>query len=93
MKKVYRRYQVVLVSVISIVAVAAGLLLPFASASCSAPQQHRAGEAEAVERLRALTHAAPPATLPAEGAPAVAHPDPASGRAASGNDVFGDKDM
>ena len=55
-------------SVISIVAVAAGLLLPFASASCSAPQQHRAGEAEAVERLRALTHAAPPVTLPADGA-------------------------
>jgi len=69
LKKVYRRYQVVLVSVISIVAVAAVLLLPFASASCSAPQQqHRAGEADAVERLRALTHAAPPVTLPAEGA-------------------------
>ncbi|MCA1564219.1 MAG: transglycosylase SLT domain-containing protein [Acidobacteria bacterium] len=69
MRKVYRRYQVVFVSVISVVAVSAALLLPFASASCGAPQQqHRAGEAEAVERLRGLTHAAPPITLPAEGA-------------------------
>ncbi|HYG09325.1 MAG TPA: tetratricopeptide repeat protein, partial [Pyrinomonadaceae bacterium] len=65
MKKVYRRYQVVFVSVISIVAVGGALILPFASASCSAPQ-HKAGEGEAVERLRALTHAAPPITLPAE---------------------------
>ena len=51
------------------VAVAGGLLLPFASASCSAssPQQ-QAGGAEGIERLRALTHAAPPVTLPAESA-------------------------
>jgi len=59
------------VSVISIIAVAGALLLPFASASCNAPQpQHKAGEAEAVERLRALTHAVPPVTMPAEGAAA-----------------------
>jgi len=44
------------------------LLLPFASASCSAPQHQQAGAAEAIERLRALTHADPPATLPAESA-------------------------
>ena len=68
MRKVYRRYQVVFVSVVSIIAVSAALLLPFASASCSAPQQHKAGEAEAVERLRALTHAVPPVALPAESA-------------------------
>ncbi|MDQ1613182.1 MAG: soluble lytic murein transglycosylase [Pyrinomonadaceae bacterium] len=67
MKKVYRQYQVVFVSVISVAAVAGALLLPFASASCSAPPQ-RAGNAEALERLRALTHAAPPSTLPAESA-------------------------
>jgi soluble lytic murein transglycosylase len=66
LRKVYRRYQVVFVSVISIIAVAGALLLPFTSASCSAPQQHRAGEAEAVERLRALAHADPPAVLPPE---------------------------
>ncbi|HEX8633411.1 MAG TPA: lytic transglycosylase domain-containing protein [Pyrinomonadaceae bacterium] len=68
MKKVYRRYQVVFVSVISIIAVAGTLLLPFASASCSAPQEPGAGAAEAVERLRALTHAVPPVVLPAESA-------------------------
>ncbi|HEX8130815.1 MAG TPA: transglycosylase SLT domain-containing protein [Pyrinomonadaceae bacterium] len=66
MKKVYRRYQVVFVSVISFIAVAGALFLPFAGASCSAPQQQRAGEAEAIERLRALTHANPPASMPAE---------------------------
>jgi soluble lytic murein transglycosylase len=68
LKKVYRRYQVVFVSVITIVAVTGALLLPLAGASCSAPQPQRAGEAEAVERLRGLTHAAPPNTLPAESA-------------------------
>ncbi len=57
-------------SVVSIIAVAGALLLPLASASCSAPQQ--AGEAapEGVERLRALTHADAPVTLPAESAAA-----------------------
>ena len=45
--------------------------MPFASASCSAPQQRKeAGELEAIERLRALTHSsnAPAAMLPAESA-------------------------
>lgn len=55
-------------SAISLVALAGALLLPFASASCSAPQQQRAGGAEGIERLRALTHAAPPITLPTESA-------------------------
>jgi soluble lytic murein transglycosylase len=68
LKKVYRRYQVVFVSVISVIAVAGAALLPFAGASCNAPQQQQAGAAEAVERLRALTHAAPPITLPTESA-------------------------
>ena len=67
MKKVYRQYQVVFVSVISVVAVAGALLLlPFASASCSAPPQQRVADTAALERLRALTHAVPPVTLPAE---------------------------
>jgi len=58
-------------SVISMIAVSGVALLPFASASCSAPQQqgrHGARDAEAIERLRALTHANPPVTLPAESA-------------------------
>ena len=68
MRKVYRRYQVGFVSVAFAVAAACALLLPFASASCSAPQANRAGEPEAIERLRALTHSVPPVTLPPEGA-------------------------
>ena len=40
-----------------------------------------------------LRHRAAAENLPLEGAPAVAHPDPASGPTASSNDVFGDKDM
>ena len=56
-------------SAISAVAVAGAMLLPFASASCSTPQQrHTAGAAGEFERLRALTHAVPPITLPAESA-------------------------
>ncbi|HYO99854.1 MAG TPA: transglycosylase SLT domain-containing protein [Pyrinomonadaceae bacterium] len=70
MRTTYRQHQVVFVSVVfSVAAAAALLLLPFTSVSCkSAQPQHRAGEAEAVERLRALTHAAPPVTMPAESA-------------------------
>jgi soluble lytic murein transglycosylase len=69
LKKFYRRYQVVFVSAIFVCALAGALLLPFASASCSAPQQsQRVGDAEPVERLRALTHAVPPVVLPAESA-------------------------
>ncbi|HEY0099925.1 MAG TPA: lytic transglycosylase domain-containing protein [Pyrinomonadaceae bacterium] len=68
MRKVYRRYQVVFVSIAFVVAAAGALLLPFASASCSAPPPNQAGEPEAIERLRALTHGVPPAALPAESA-------------------------
>ncbi|HJR06008.1 MAG TPA: lytic transglycosylase domain-containing protein [Pyrinomonadaceae bacterium] len=69
MRITYRQHQVVFVSVVFFFAAAAALLLPFASVSCSSAKlQHKAGEAEAVERLRALTHAAPPATIPAESA-------------------------
>jgi soluble lytic murein transglycosylase len=68
LRKVYRRYQVVFVSIAFVVAAAGALLLPFASASCSAPPPNQAGEPEAIERLRALTHGVPPAALPAESA-------------------------
>lgn len=69
MRKVYRQYQVVFVSVAFAVATAGALLLPFASASCSAPPPpNQAGVPEAVERLRALTHSVPPASLPPESA-------------------------
>ena len=40
-----------------------------------------------------LRHRAMAESLPALGASGVAHPDPASGPTASGNDVAGDKDM
>ena len=40
-----------------------------------------------------LRHRPVATSLPAEGAPAVHNPDPASGPTASGNDVAGDKDM
>ena len=40
-----------------------------------------------------LRHRAAAENLPAQGASPVAHPDPASGPTASGNDVAGDKDM
>jgi soluble lytic murein transglycosylase len=66
LRKVYRRYQVVFVSIAFVVAAVGALALPFASASCSAPPPNQAGEPEAIERLRALTHAVPPNTLPAE---------------------------
>jgi soluble lytic murein transglycosylase len=68
LRKVYRRYQVVFVSIAFVVAAGGALLLPFASASCNAPQPNRAGETEAIERLRTLTHSVPPITLPAESA-------------------------
>jgi soluble lytic murein transglycosylase len=67
LRKVYRRYQVVFVSVAFAVAAGGALVLPFASASCST-QPNRAGEPEAIERLRALTHSVPPVTLPPESA-------------------------
>jgi soluble lytic murein transglycosylase len=57
------------VSIAFAVVGAGALLLPFASASCNAPQtSNGAGDAEAIERLRALTHSVPPATLPPENA-------------------------
>jgi soluble lytic murein transglycosylase len=68
LRKVYRRYQVVFVSLAFAVAAAGALALPFASASCSTQQPNRAGEPEAIERLRALTHNVPPVTLPPESA-------------------------
>jgi soluble lytic murein transglycosylase len=68
LRKVYRQYQVVFVSIAFIIAAAGTMLLPFASASCSAPPPNQAGDAEAIERLRAATHSSPPATLPAESA-------------------------
>ncbi len=55
MRSVYQRHQVVLFSIALIIAASAALLLPLASASCSASHAP-AGEAEAVERLRTLTH-------------------------------------
>ena len=55
-------------SIAFIIAATGALLLPFASASCSAPPQNKDGEREAVERLRALTHSNAPAALPAESA-------------------------
>ena len=56
-------------AVFAVAAAGALLLLPFATVSCkSAQPQQRAGDSEAVERLRALTHAAPPVTMPAESA-------------------------
>jgi soluble lytic murein transglycosylase len=56
------------VSIAFAVAAAGALVLPFASASCSTQQPSRAGEPEAIERLRALTHSVPPVTLPPESA-------------------------
>ncbi|HEX8458098.1 MAG TPA: lytic transglycosylase domain-containing protein [Pyrinomonadaceae bacterium] len=67
MKKIRRPAQVAFVSIVSVIAVACAVLLPFASASCSAPPP-QTGSADTLERLRALTHAAPPATMPAESA-------------------------
>ena len=55
-------------SIAFFIAAIGALLLPFASASCSAPQQNIAGERETIERLRALTHSNAPAALPAESA-------------------------
>jgi soluble lytic murein transglycosylase len=66
---IYRRSQIIFVSITFIIAAVGAVLLPFASASCSAPtqqQQNRAGERESIERLRMLTHSNPPAALPAE---------------------------
>jgi soluble lytic murein transglycosylase len=59
---------VVFASIACAVAAAGALLLPFASASCSAPPPQQAGETEAIERLRAMTHAVPPSALPPESA-------------------------
>jgi soluble lytic murein transglycosylase len=56
------------VSIAFTILVAGALMLPFASASCNSAPPHQAGEPEAIERLRALTHSAAPAALPAESA-------------------------
>ena len=56
MREIYRRHQVIFVSVVFSIIAAGALLLPLASASCGTTQNHNAGEAQAIERLRALTH-------------------------------------
>ncbi|HKP72009.1 MAG TPA: transglycosylase SLT domain-containing protein, partial [Pyrinomonadaceae bacterium] len=81
MRTVYRQKHVVFVFVL-FVAVAAAFALPMLSASCSSnAPQHKPGEAEAVERLRTLTHGDTP--LPAEGAVAGIETQYANTRAGS----------